>query len=83
MSQYLNKEQELNYFEIEHLFGHEYLNKMGMLVESNLKGEVYKIKDGSKAKTNFAKSVCKEFDPTHNISYEKNNACFWNSTRSY
>lgn len=64
MSQYLNKEQELNYFEIEHLFGHEYLNKMGMLLESNLKGEVYKIKDGSKVKTNFAKSVCKEFDPT-------------------
>ena len=34
-----------------------------MLVGSNLKGEVHKIKDAAKAKSNFAKSVCKEFNP--------------------
>ena len=63
MAHYLKNEQELNYFEIEHLFGHDYLRAHGMLEESELQGEIYKIRDKSRAKTDFAHTICDDLNP--------------------
>lgn len=60
MANYIQKEQEYNLFEIEHLFGHKYLQEKGMLKESPILG-LYSIIDSRK--TAFAEMVCKEVNP--------------------
>lgn len=60
MSNYLQKNQDFNFFEIEHLFGHEFLRAHEMLKESPILG-IYEISDARK--TAFAETICKNFEP--------------------
>lgn len=60
MVQYEQKKQDLNFFEIEHYFGHDYLNQKGMLKEEKIFDGVYEIRD--KKKIAFANDICKETD---------------------
>lgn len=60
MSNYLQKKQDYNIFEIEHLFGHDFLKKHNMLRETPLDG-IFEIVDSRK--TAFAELVCNEFNP--------------------
>ena len=60
MKQYINKKQELHFFEIEHYFGHDYLNDKEMLKDQIVEN-VYEISDSKK--TAFANAVMKETDP--------------------
>lgn len=60
MVHYIQKRQELNYFEIEHYFGHEYLRSKDMLKEEIVPG-VFEIYDSKK--TSFANTVMQETDP--------------------
>ena len=62
MKQYLQKNQDFNYFEIEHYFGHEYLKEKGMLKEDVLRCEVYMVSDSKKM--TFANSVTNETNPS-------------------
>lgn len=57
MKQYLQERQDFNFFEIEHYFGHEYLEAKDMLKEQVLPG-VYEINDSKK--TAFAAEMAKE-----------------------
>lgn len=66
MSNYLQKDQIFNFFEIEHLFGHEYLEKHKMLGKTPIEN-IYKINDSRKAA--FADIVCKEVDPKVFINF--------------
>lgn len=53
---YLKKDQLLNYFEIEHYFGYDILNRQGVIEESEIPG-IYKIKESKKsAFSNFIRS---------------------------
>lgn len=56
MDEYLQKKQEFNFFEIEHYFGHDFLNENNMLEESGIPG-IYQIKDTAGVKTAFAKKI--------------------------
>lgn len=60
MSNYLQKKQDFNFFEIEHLFGHDYLTKHKMLRETPIDG-IFEIVDSRK--TAFAELVCNESTP--------------------
>ncbi len=60
MSKYLQSNQDFNFFEIEHLFGDEYLSSQSMLRESPIPG-IYEIIDARK--TVFADNVCKNLTP--------------------
>ena len=62
MKQYLQKRQDLNFFEIEHYFGHEYLRSKDMLKEDILNCEVYEISDNKKS--SFSTSVTTETEPS-------------------
>jgi len=57
---YIQKKQEFNFFEIEHYFGYEYLQKHDMLKETGIPN-IYEIKDNKK--TSFANQILKETDP--------------------
>lgn len=61
MKQYIQKNQDFNYFEIEHYFGHEYLRAKEMLKEEVLP-DVYEITDSKK--TSFANAVMQETNPS-------------------
>ena len=61
MKQYLQKNQDLNYFEIEHYFGHDYLKGKDMLKDGVLNCEVYEVYDNKKV--SFANSVMLETKP--------------------
>lgn len=60
MSNYLQKKQDFNFFEIEHLFGHDYLEQHNMLRTTPIDG-IFEIVDSRK--TAFAEIVCKESTP--------------------
>lgn len=60
MSNYLQKKQDYNIFEIEHLFGHDFLKKHNMLRDTPFDG-IFEIVDSRK--TVFAELVCNEFNP--------------------
>lgn len=60
MSNYLQKKQDYNIFEIEHLFGHDFLKKHNMLRDTPFDG-IFEIVDSRK--TAFAELVCNEFNP--------------------
>lgn len=62
MIQYLQKKQDFNFFEIEHYFGHEYLQDKAMLKEDVLHSNVYEIYDQKKVA--FANSVTTETEPS-------------------
>lgn len=62
MIQYLQKNQDFNYFEIEHYFGHEYLKSKDMLKEDVLHSNVYEIYDSKKVA--FANSISTETNPS-------------------
>lgn len=62
MQQYSQPRQEFNFFEIEHYFGHKYLEEKGMLKSGALKSEgIFEISDSKK--TSFANSVLDEDSP--------------------
>ena len=61
MKQYLQKNQDLNFFEIEHYFGHDYLRDNEMLKEDVLHCEVYEVYDSKKAA--FVNTVMNETQP--------------------
>lgn len=61
LDKYLFKEQELNYFEIEHYFDESFLKDHDMLEMTELAGNVYKIKE--KRKSLFSKIVREQVDP--------------------
>lgn len=62
MQQYSQVRQEFNFFEIEHYFGHKYLEEKGMLKQGALKAEgIFEIADSKK--TTFANSVLNEDKP--------------------
>lgn len=61
MIQYEQEKQELNFFEIEHYFGHEYLQNKNMLKSIPALNGIFEIKDNWK--TQFANNICKESDP--------------------
>lgn len=60
MSNYLQKKQDFNFFEIEHLFGQDYLEKHDMLRATPIDG-IFEIVDSRK--TAFADIVCNEDTP--------------------
>lgn len=60
MQQYIQKNQDLNYFEIEHYFGHEYLREKEMIKEGVLGSEIYVVSDTKK--TAFANAIVNEKD---------------------
>lgn len=63
MRQYSQVRQEFNFFEIEHYFGHKYLEEKGMLKSGILKSEeIYEINDSKK--TAFANRVLTEDSPS-------------------
>lgn len=59
MKQYLQEKQAFNFFEIEHYFGHDYLERHHMLSSTSIP-DIYEI--GSK-KNDFSNDICKEWDP--------------------
>lgn len=59
-SHYLMKEQEYNYFAIEHYFPIDYLIEQEAVEKTKIEGSIYKIKD---SKVAFSKSVRKITDP--------------------
>lgn len=61
MIQYEQEKQEFNFFEIEHYFGYEYLDKKHMLKKPETLKDVYEIIDKQKSK--FSKDICMESDP--------------------
>ena len=62
MRQYLQERQEFNFFEIEHYFGHKYLQEKNMIKDEVLKGEnVYDITNSKK--TSFSNLVLNEVKP--------------------
>lgn len=62
MQQYSQSRQEFNFFEIEHYFGHKYLEEKGMLKKGTLRSEgIFEISDSKK--TIFANSVLNEDNP--------------------
>ena len=60
MSNYLQKNQDFNFFEIEHLFGHDVLRANNMLQETLIDG-IFEIIDSRK--TTFAEAICKDYTP--------------------
>ena len=50
-----------NFFEIEHYFGHDYLQSKDMLKKTDIPG-IFAIKDGPKVR--FATEIKKEYDAT-------------------
>lgn len=62
MKQYYQTRQEFNFFEIEHYFGHKYLEEKGLLKTGALKAEgIFEIADSKKVA--FANSVLNEDSP--------------------
>lgn len=62
MMQYLQQNQDFNFFEIEHYFGHEYLKNKEMLKEDVLRRNVFEIYDSKKMA--FANSITAETEPS-------------------
>lgn len=60
MKQYIQKNQDFNFFEIEHYFGHEYLRSKGMIKEETLH-DVYEIVESKKS--SFLNTVMQETNP--------------------
>lgn len=61
MQQYLQKSQDLNFFEVEHYFGHDYLREKEMIRDGVLNSDIYEISDSKK--TTFANMVMRENNP--------------------
>lgn len=60
---YLKKEQEFNFFELEHYFDDDFLRSHHMLEEESVIPEIYRIKNSSSAKTGFSKKIREVDDP--------------------
>lgn len=60
MQNYANKMQNLNFFAIEHYFGHDYLKLHNMGHEMECMPGIYQLHNGKK--TAFAKDIVREVD---------------------
>lgn len=69
MSNYLQHDQKLNYFAIEHYFGHSYLLDKKVAVAHELIPNIVKINDGMKDK--FATAICDEVNPQVFINFKE------------
>lgn len=62
MKHYLQKNQDLNFFEIEHYFGDEFLKSKGVFKKETILDGIYEISDSKKI--SFANSVMTENAPS-------------------
>lgn len=69
MSNYRQHDQKLNYFAIEHYFGHSYLLDKKVAVAHELIPSIVKINDGMKDK--FATAICDEINPQVFINFKE------------
>lgn len=63
LDKYLFKDQEFNFFEIEHYFEEDFLKEHDMIEETDLKENIYKIRE--KGKNSFSKEIRRLTEPRY------------------